>query len=503
MADGLEKRLNALSWNGEFFTHWIPEDRNLKFDMGVDIYRQVALSNAYSLNRGISHEQCVAIIQTYQRIRKEMPASSPGEFYAIYPPFETGFQAEDAKWEYMNGGVMSCTAGELARGAFDHGYERYGVDILRRQKAVADRYHGIIPAILRGKVPEAPARTFTAIDLRKVANADFGSGAPGVPGWTNEPGNDLASMPAGRQKFREVPFDVIDPKENGRRACLAISSADGYIKKTSVSIGAKAQSFYLLHALSGDDLGGKLTIHYDDGSSHFEYIRATSGNIGSWWAPHDSQFELRYGPGRPEKLQVAWRGGNQIFDNVGVYIAGFEHPHPEKIIATLEFESMETSAKWMVLGVTTSDAAMFLPPWNELSTGMPNNWGAAAVVFAVLEGLAGVKDTGAAFDTALIAPRWAAADVKQAAITVRYPASRGYVRYRYHYDEAAKNVAVECTGSSNQAEIAILLPDGRGVQSAKLNGKRVNVGVERIESSHYARLQAKGHGVHMIELQLT
>lgn len=77
LADELEKRLNALAWNGEFFVHWIPEDRNLKFDMGVDIYRQVALSNAYSLNRGIRQDQCAAILRTYQRIRKEMPESSP------------------------------------------------------------------------------------------------------------------------------------------------------------------------------------------------------------------------------------------------------------------------------------------------------------------------------------------------------------------------------------------------------------------------------------------
>ena len=52
----------------------------------------------------------------------------------------------------------------------------------------------------------------------------------------------------------------------------------------------------------------------------------------------------------------------------------------------------------MILGVTLSDAPVFLPPRNDLSTGMPNNWGAAALVYALIGGLAGVKDTGIAFD---------------------------------------------------------------------------------------------------------
>ena len=34
--------------------------------------------------------------------------------------------------EYVNGGIMPLVGGELARGAFDHGFEAYGFDILQR-----------------------------------------------------------------------------------------------------------------------------------------------------------------------------------------------------------------------------------------------------------------------------------------------------------------------------------------------------------------------------------
>jgi hypothetical protein len=73
LAGDLEGRLKALSWNGEFFVHWLPEDPAIRLDVGVDITRQVALSNAYSLNRGVSQQQCKAILKTYRRIRREMP----------------------------------------------------------------------------------------------------------------------------------------------------------------------------------------------------------------------------------------------------------------------------------------------------------------------------------------------------------------------------------------------------------------------------------------------
>src|SRR6201996_1858840 len=75
LADDVEKRLNALAWNGSFFTHWIAENPEYKPDVGVDMSIQVSLSNAYALNRGISHDKCVSILKTYQRIRQEMPAS--------------------------------------------------------------------------------------------------------------------------------------------------------------------------------------------------------------------------------------------------------------------------------------------------------------------------------------------------------------------------------------------------------------------------------------------
>jgi hypothetical protein len=106
----------------------------------VDESQQLSLSNAYALNRGtLSHEQSVALIETYQARRAQNNGKIFAEWYSIDPPFTYGFGTPG---EYVNGGVMPLVGGELARGAFDNGFEAYGVDILRRYYAMIERDGG-------------------------------------------------------------------------------------------------------------------------------------------------------------------------------------------------------------------------------------------------------------------------------------------------------------------------------------------------------------------------
>lgn len=92
-----------------------------------------------------------------------MPLYFAGQVLWNYPPFQRDFtQNRPGKvWEYVNGGVLTVVAAELAHGAFEHGFEKYAGDILVRQKALADRYRGYLPVTLRGKGVDAPRRSFT------------------------------------------------------------------------------------------------------------------------------------------------------------------------------------------------------------------------------------------------------------------------------------------------------------------------------------------------------
>ncbi len=489
----IRKRTDEIAWNGDFYTHHVPENLSKIRDFGVDQSSQVSLSNAYSLNRDLSQEKCAAIIRTYQRIKDEMPESSPGEWYTIFPPFERGWHLN--KWDYMNGGVTSIVAGELAHGAFENGFEAYGVDILERIKRLSESTDNYLHCTYRGADPEPPKRKFTPIDLTDAVNADIsGEGATGVPGWTGEGDNDLREFPVGKQEFEGVPFHIIDPSINGRKACLGLSNNSDYIKEASLAIDTKAKTIYLLHTANRTGLVGSVLLTFADGTEYHEYIQ--QGNIGNWWYPEDPASE-----GRMPNCKVGWRGKNARSGNVGVYLYGMTNPSPDKTIERIDFQISKTEAKWMILGVTLCDQSVWFQRPPE-SYGIPDNWGAAAVVYALIEGLAGVKDSGVKFDKAVLAPRWEAAEVKEVTATVKYEASGGYISYRYHFDQDTDQVRLLFTGTSAETRVEILLPEGKSAALTRLNGELINTEMKRVEQSVYACFTATDYGVNEVLLDL-
>ena len=130
-ADELSGALNRLCWNGRFYTHFV-KITPVTID-GVDEAEQLSLSNPMAINRGAAgHTRAVAILREYQRRRAEGRAFA--EWFSIDPPFPGGVFGDErlVPGAYVNGGIMPLVGGELARAAFDHGFEEYGVDILRR-----------------------------------------------------------------------------------------------------------------------------------------------------------------------------------------------------------------------------------------------------------------------------------------------------------------------------------------------------------------------------------
>jgi hypothetical protein len=495
----IKERLDAVSWNGTFYTHHVPEDSNIKRDLGVDQSQQIALSNAYSLNRGLTHEQATAIITSYQKIRQQMPKSSPGEWYTIYPPFRTGFDKHNPVWEYMNGGVTPIVAGELAHGAFEHGFEAYGVDILERLIKLAQQTNNFLKCCYRGAMPEPPSRQFVPLNLKPIANVDLaGQGAEGVPGWSGQGENDLHEMPTGFQTFHDIPFNIIAPETNGRRACLGLSQADGYVHQAHLTINQTASAIYFLHVMGSGTLAGTITLIYQDNTSFIDYISTVrkNANIGNWWYPKE--------PERGKRLptcKVAWRGANKFCPNVGVFLYGLDNPYPEKIITAIKFESVKKDTKWFVLGVTLADKPVFLMP-GITSYGIPDSWGAAAVVYALIEGLVGIKDTGVAFNKVLLTPRWTTTDVTDVSATAKYEASGGYLSYRYQFDSQTRTLQMTLTSNSTDIQVEILLPANEQISWIKLNDEEPVYHLKQIEKSTYVCFPVKGLGVHKITMNL-
>jgi hypothetical protein len=104
---------------------------------GVDEAEQLSLSNPMDINRGLaSHDIAVAILREYRRRRTSTGAFA--EWFSIDPPFPDGIFGDPklVGGAYCNGGVMPLVGGELARAAFEHGFEAYGLDILEQYRTL-------------------------------------------------------------------------------------------------------------------------------------------------------------------------------------------------------------------------------------------------------------------------------------------------------------------------------------------------------------------------------
>jgi len=497
--DEILARLTRLMWNGRFFLHRLEEDPAVKRNLGVDEKSQIVMSNAYSLNRGVPHDQCVAIIKTYLDLKAHLPPRSPGEWYAIYPPFGRGFGDHNGKWQYMNGGVHGHAAGELARGAFEHGYESYGADILARLRALAHATAGTGPSrggdesrrVARQPIvrfaytgayePPPPAQQFTPVDIAAAANMDlWDKGAEGVAHWMMEPdsGNDMRGLPVGRQTFAGVPFVVPDPAANGRKGAIGVSLREKFAASVDVPVGRKAGAVYLLHtagAIGASNIAAAMTLRYSDGTEDSRYI-VSGRHVTGWWYPHLGGANAG----------VAWRGPNPRSSDVGLCWAALENPCPDKTIAAIRFSASSENAKYAMAGLTLADRMPYHEP-SPVSFGGPDNWAGGCVMLALMEGLAGVKNTATAMRELRLSPRWTAAGVDSVMVTARYGASKGYVTYRFAHDRKARALDVELTGGGDTAVLRLLLPGGAGrVKSVSVNGKTAGAVLQTVEQSTYA-----------------
>ncbi len=485
LAADMQQRLDALAWNGKFYTHHVPEDLTVKRDLGVNLSESFSLSNSYSLNRNIGHDKCVSIINKYKELYKIKPANGLGEWYGIYPPFTKGF-GDDAAWEYVNGGVLSLVAGELAHGAFENGAEDYAVDILNRVSALASKYNDFLHGSFKGRIPEKPTMVFQPITLDKYNNVSFsGENAGKATPWTKEGKNDLHEMVVGKQTFLDIPFQITDPAANSSKACIGISTQEGYLPSASIAVGQKAGSIYLLHTKAGPSAVGFVKIIYKDLTTYADEINAQK--IDGWWMP-----------GNKPQFKVAWKGTNDKAPYVGVGIYGLNNPFPEKEIKEIVLENGKSSdTKWFVLGITLSDSKVYFKP-EEKSHGIPDRWGAAAVMYALAEGLIGIVDTGSSYSATRIAPRWAATKETKVNTVFKYEASQGYVAYNLQQEPTGLRLQVAT--NAKQRNYEILLPATKKATSVKVNGKVVVFENKQIQNSQYVCWKSNTIGTEDIEI---
>jgi hypothetical protein len=128
-ADSFRRRANKVGFNGSFYTHHV-HLVPVKIE-GVDEEKQLSLSNPMNINRGLpTHPMAVKIIKEYQKRGRELGAFA--DWFSIDPPMPDGVYGDEklVAGAYCNGGLLPLVGGELARAAFEHGFEEYGVEQL-------------------------------------------------------------------------------------------------------------------------------------------------------------------------------------------------------------------------------------------------------------------------------------------------------------------------------------------------------------------------------------
>lgn len=132
-AEKLRENMFKYLWNGKFFMHQYHLGHK-----GLDNIEseRLSLSNTYDMNRGVCNtEQCRSIINEY--ITRRENSKNFAEWFSIDPPYES-FGRHTAG-NYVNGAISPFTAGELAKAAFNNGYEDYGWDIIQRFMGMVER----------------------------------------------------------------------------------------------------------------------------------------------------------------------------------------------------------------------------------------------------------------------------------------------------------------------------------------------------------------------------
>ncbi|MBC8112089.1 MAG: hypothetical protein H7Y04_13605, partial [Verrucomicrobia bacterium] len=141
-AEIIRLRTNDVCWNGKFYAHFIPDGSPPPY-LKTDLRNSLTLSNPYDVNRGLPTEiMAQSIVQTYKDLREKTKNQSFAEWFAMYPEVQPEWAGVKAG-TYVNGGVLTIVAGELAKAALQHGYEDYGVDILKRVNELIKKHNNL------------------------------------------------------------------------------------------------------------------------------------------------------------------------------------------------------------------------------------------------------------------------------------------------------------------------------------------------------------------------
>ena len=118
----------------------------------------------------------------------------------------------------------------------------------------------------------------------------------------------------------------------------------------------------------------------------------------------------------------------------------------------------------------------------------PSAWGAAALLDAIEEGLAGIVDAGTGYDVLEFSPRWCVTPYTELRYVTGYELTRKYVDVRY----IVRPRGIRCNVKSPAKKIVahVLLPEGKTPRTLLVNGEGTPFEISAVGESKYVDFSA-------------
>ena len=203
----------------------------------------------------------------------------------------------------------------------------------------------------------AAAQTF--LDLSKTANlgpdTSFDEAVTGIQDLKQK--NGLLELPVGRQVFRGVPFQILDPAKNQGRSLVVLKGRRKPNFPEGVSIPAghlKAVSLYFLHTCRWGGTAPNITVAeydivYEDGQ-----VTAIPLRVGV-------EFTNFFGA---DDTSASYLGWWYKYKNAGMGLNFFpwKNPRPDKAIDSILFKSRGSMPVPILLAITGVDKEVPISP---------------------------------------------------------------------------------------------------------------------------------------------
>lgn len=196
---------------------------------------------------------------------------------------------------------------------------------------------------------------FTMLDLREFANRDFTDdvAGDGTGGWSDQGDNDMRMFPyRGNVKFENIPFQIINPGSNNRKAVVGVRGQNDRELPTRVDVPVNqtAAGVYFIHSSPyGYGTCGRYEFVYEDGST--AYLNLTAGvHINDFWDGNSQ-----------ENYRIVYSGENAKTKTASLGLFALNNPHPEKVIKSIGIQTSGSGAYIMVVAMTLTDKGPYLP----------------------------------------------------------------------------------------------------------------------------------------------